>query len=583
MSHQPMYNDGAGNTFLPGYGRPLKDCTSYYKDSELFPNALDSKNLNGGPATGMPVTLRELRMQHIMDELTDKPGWETKVFNKDITTKWREEISSSGEDVSSTMIDFIFDELKHKAKVFTKTGIITVFDQGVVKSDTIVPTELKVTLMEAVKSLEDVPDNQKDWHPGSDEKVLDLVHPSLFPLVYGLSRILPQGRMNIEEGLQRCGEGVVVPVPIGETTIYAQTYSEKFQWLPCEVNIRSEKARITSYINNLHPNHHKGLYSLIEQLIDHSIPLWDNVLTLSHDSSSVSKRIRYEEAEYDRDFDDLAEDEGPQRLDGEDEYEYEDRRRDWFKTVRICKQPEPEVFEPLEPLNLVCLREEYREYGLQVIVKLANIQLTPEKPEYAGGSWHVEGQLNEHIVSTALYYYSNENITMSKLAFRQQCEEHIDVSYEQNDHQWFNDVYGLENYGPAVQVLGGVKTSEGRLLAFPNVLQHQVQPFKLTDPTKPGHRKIVALFLVDPNFKVISTANIPCQRKDWWQEQLEAGKALEKLPAELRNQVVQDVEFPYGLEKAKELRLELMEERKSFVVEHNQSVFEAAEFSLCEH
>jgi hypothetical protein len=36
---------------------------------------------------------------------------------------------------------------------------------------------------------------------------------------------------------------------------------------------------------------------------------------------------------------------------------------------------------------------DYKERGLQVIVKLANIHLTPEKPEYGGGAWHVEGQL----------------------------------------------------------------------------------------------------------------------------------------------------------------------------------------------
>jgi hypothetical protein len=28
---------------------------------------------------------------------------------------------------------------------------------------------------------------------------------------------------------------------------------------------------------------------------------------------------------------------------------------------------------------------------LQVIIKLANIVLTPDKPSYAGGKWHVEG------------------------------------------------------------------------------------------------------------------------------------------------------------------------------------------------
>ena len=78
---------------------------------------------------------------------------------------------------------------------------------------------------------------------------------------------------------------------------------------------------------------------------------------------------------------------------------------------RLIVQPEPEFFERPEermrteyedhepdfslragPLNL---RKEYRR--LQIIVKLANIHLTPEKPGYEGGSWHVEGQLNEQM------------------------------------------------------------------------------------------------------------------------------------------------------------------------------------------
>ena len=41
----------------------------------------------------------------------------------------------------------------------------------------------------------------------------------------------------------------------------------------------------------------------------------------------------------------------------------------------------------------VDLKREFAGKGLQVIVKLANIHLTPEKPIYGGGTWHVEGQL----------------------------------------------------------------------------------------------------------------------------------------------------------------------------------------------
>ena len=55
--------------------------------------------------------------------------------------------------------------------------------------------------------------------------------------------------------------------------------------------------------------------------------------------------------------------------------------------------PEPGVFRPLEEPPLFDLRKDFSANGLQIIVKLANIELTPEKPEYEGGTWHVEGQL----------------------------------------------------------------------------------------------------------------------------------------------------------------------------------------------
>jgi hypothetical protein len=55
------------------------------------------------------------------------------------------------------------------------------------------------------------------------------------------------------------------------------------------------------------------------------------------------------------------------------------------------------------------------------------------------------------------------------------------------------------------------------------------------------------------------------------------------LPTELQNEVIRKVEeFPIGIEEAKELRLELMEERKVFVQKHDQR-FASETFSLCEH
>ena len=106
-------------------------------------------------------------------------------------------------------------------------------------------------------------------------------------------------------------------------------------------------------------------------------------------------------------------------------------------------------------------------------------------------------------------------------------------------------------------------TSEGRLLAFPNVVQHRLSPFQLVDPAKPGHRKILALFLVDPYVRILSTANVPPQQKSWWAEKIQNDSKLSSLPKDVVNHIIDDVtEFPISLEEAKEIRLRLIEERK---------------------
>ncbi len=192
--------------------------------------------------------------------------------------------------------------------------------------------------------------------------------------------------------------------------------------------------------------------------------------------------------------------------------------------------------------------------ALQVIVKLATIHLTPGKPAYPGGSWHVEGMMNERIVSTGIYYWDSENITDSRLSFRVAVGE---PEYEQDDRKGVREVYGLADEDALNQVLGSAETRAGRALAFPNILQHHVDPLRLTDPSRPGHRKILVFFLVDPSVTIISTSDVPPQQP--WS------------PTPTMT-----------LEQAKEFRSQLMQERKFFVDEHNEKIYER-EFSLCEH
>ncbi|KAJ2936723.1 hypothetical protein H1R20_g369, partial [Candolleomyces eurysporus] len=597
---------------VPGLGKPLdyiptKDdplyvgpplatallpvCKEMWQSSCSDEDGTDSIEKNFIPIT----TLREFSMLQFMNSLTDKPLWDKKIFDAEIVKKWRTEtVDSPDVNMTNLMFDHCIAELQDLATNLLpnlKHHAIVVYDGNVVKSDDAVPSTVKLALQDAVKSLEDVPERFKDWHPGSDEKVLDLVHPSLFPLNYGRTKVLKIGEkvVGLHDCVSRCGEGEVLrndednppkanTLPRGSVwnrSARVEAYSLKYQWLPCEVDISSHGgARIISYINNLHPGRHSELYGLIEKVIDAAIPLWELTLApLYDDDFCYSRRLS---CEPDYEFRESGDDE-----DGdEDEY--------WPREIVV--QPEPGAFDMFRKWRrnpkAIDFMELYGKQGrpLQVIVKLANIELTPEKPSYEGGSWHVEGQQNEHIVATALYYYSCHNIKSSHLAFRQFVSVHNVEGmryFDQNPH-FLHTLFGCHNFSGGVQDVGSVETREGRLLTFPNILQHQVQPFELEDLTKPGHRKILALFLVDPNIRALSTAYVPSQRFDWWQELATA--QLAKLPLELRDQVFGGIEeFPIKLDEAKEIRLELMEGRKNFVLDHIKTVNQMNEFSLCEH
>lgn len=160
--------------------------------------------------------------------------------------------------------------------------------------------------------------------------------------------------------------------------------------MPCDIVFADgDECRIASYINNLHPHKNRTLYEVLERTIARIIPLWNT--TLTH-AANEDNRIEYTEVKY------LDNPESEPRVgDGEDGKQFW-RRYDELRATSSVKRPEPGEFRPFEHSSdrEVKLRDGFSESGIQVIVKLANIELTPEKPEYDGGSWHVEGQLVRH-------------------------------------------------------------------------------------------------------------------------------------------------------------------------------------------
>ncbi|KAI3323654.1 hypothetical protein HD806DRAFT_534778 [Xylariaceae sp. AK1471] len=595
-----MKNDNSRRLKLPGFGMPLIKSPEY--GEKYFMHALS----DACRFESVGLKLREVRMMEFMDQITDKPEWERKIFDEQIVKNWREEamgpfaqeMNLDG-DVYMTekMFDNCIKELRDKAQEYKDTGLISILDAEVevVKSDSSISASLGKLLKDAVKPLEDVPDHQKDWHPGSDGKVLDLLHPSLFPMVYGSSRVLPYGKVPLHGCQKFTGRGETYALAnvtpkywsAGEPSTLGST-----QWLPSDIAWSSSGGmRITSYINNLHPDNHAELYEVLEQFVAAAVPLWERCLYTDDGNNNDLMKPRISETpQGDEDFyfpEGVVYDRPPlQEGEDEDDYLWSEAYEEWKTTHRILKWPEPDDYDAarvrsaeMRP-NLQIMFPD----GLQVIFKLANIHLSPSNPEYGGGSLHVEGALNDRIVATALYYYDCDNITESVLTLHHPVNaEELRMIPPQCEFESLERWLGISTNDAALQRLGRVITREGRFIAFPNVLAHQVQPFKLADSNRSGHRKILAMFLVDPHIRVLSTFVVPPQRKDWWAREVRNIGPLGRLPIEIFDLIIGFVDgFPMSWEDALAVRETLMRER-SWVKDAFDGEMEDNTYNFCEH
>ena len=206
--------------------------------------------------------------------------------------------------------------------------------------------------------LEAGPNSARDWNPGSNGFVLNLVHPSLYPIVYGRT----MGKISDSD------TATVLEAPALEGAD-PKFVSKRFQWIPSDFSVddHGKVTLVSPYINNIHPTHHKELYSIIPGILERAIPMFERVLS------------------------DLLRPLLPMRIGTPDGRELRGE-----ETVEcIWKTGVPSTPDARKhycgDLNVMNNRISLKGRTLQVIVRLANIVLTPERPEYPGGKWHVEG------------------------------------------------------------------------------------------------------------------------------------------------------------------------------------------------
>lgn len=196
--------------------------------------------------------------------------------------------------------------------------------------------------------------------------VLDLVHPSLFCLVYGRTLGFP-------EGSESQSRSDLVPVAGPAVELGEWAYSSKYAWIPTEFKIAEDgaPAKSLSYINNIHPAN-KELYTVIEALVGRFSLIFNRVLTDLAEGDPLPRRVNGG-VEY--------RDTTPDQNAGEDDDAYEERLEAW-KPTRDAVLPTvseegytEHVWSGFNPYELDGKR-------VQIIVKLANHILVRPLPDH---------------------------------------------------------------------------------------------------------------------------------------------------------------------------------------------------------
>ncbi|OGE47558.1 hypothetical protein PENARI_c041G07890 [Penicillium arizonense] len=603
---------------LPGFGRPLDYAPSEKNiygvhSRSLFPSALDDRDIEAGYVDLPVLTLREIDMLCILEYLTDIPEWWKKVFDPAIQEQWKKDAMSCGRDITPRMAEWIIDELEFKAMIYENTDVVALYNGDVTKSDKNLPDSLIESLRIQIKTLECDEPELKFYYPGFLRKQRDFIAMALYPLVYGKSRILPDRTISLENAIEYAGQGEVIPVPketgitreditwrvLSRADIQVHPYSRNYQFLPADWEYREDgRWHIITYINNLHPVKHRNIYKLLEECFNNIIPQWNATLTPLKDQLHARARIEYEKAEYYPISKETAA-QAPQIGAKEAQSVFDERNEKWRMENLVAIQPDAGKFIPWAvppwmmhnlpedlpaPVRIergVDLVRDYKDRGLQVVTRLLGCDLTPDDP-YFETDWHVEGQMNEHICASAFLTYEHDNIEDALMEFRNVAETATlsEVEHDPNDFIWLRQVFGLDNGEPAIQCPGAIRVVPGRTIMYPSTIQHRFTRYELKDKTKPGYGRAVVFFLVDPNIRIISTANVPPQRFDWTMDiessDDELRSSMSKLALDNRKS---KGNTPLSLDEALENRNKFLQEIMEFM-RYQHVAFESKVLSL---
>lgn len=268
---------------------------------------------------------------------------------------------------------------------------------------------------------------RSDYHPGSGKVVRDLVHPSLYCYVKGVSTVNAGGLL----GDTRPESSVERKNQQGKD-FWGREYEDSvYQWLPAEFTVSVEgKVDIASYINNLDRQKYPEMYNHLARLFETVLPMFEAVCS--------------------------------------------NLRNDFHGVDGVEKG------HKVIPL---------RGRTLQVVTKIVEYRVNEEQD--FDGVWHVEGMSHEEVMATGLCVIKrDENFGGAEIEFRRFLfdseGDDLLMATPQNARRP-TDTMG----GGDIRPLGTLPTPANQVIVFPNSHIHRLSSMYSLDGKDAVRRIVV--------------------------------------------------------------------------------------------
>jgi predicted DNA-binding WGR domain protein len=175
-------------------------------------------------------------------------------FTKEISIKQEKEYkNTNNKDIIKKMSIYFNDRIpkfENTIKKYQSKKTMPFLSSGIITKK--IPNILTKNMYNSIVNFSNK--TKIDYHPHSNNKVRDIVHPSIYPLL------------------------VKIKKTNNKTDIWNRPYEDsKFQWLPSNFYIdKNGECKIKSYINNL-PNTEIDMYNNIEKIFNFVLPYFEDI------------------------------------------------------------------------------------------------------------------------------------------------------------------------------------------------------------------------------------------------------------------------------------------------------------------